>query len=370
MRESEKDTLQSILESLKGDVKSLENFIAGKPVAIAPPQVPARAGALPPRTAAPRTAAAPVVEGEVHAYFDEKEGAYGCNACSPPTGPYKAAELAVHLFQDHQLPLAQANIEDNSPQAHGHKWMMKKALEKLGDPAALEGYGRGQKAAAEPEEESAPAKGRKPLPAPKGKTGWFGKKEAAQEPEETIEPKVSLTHPYGCVETIKPKSSFVRPYPYKYGGRTETIEPRIRPQRQPDLVGYVVTLQDRETQAEVIEWNPASSQCLVRPLNGGRIFPIPKKNCLLIHTYKVDYISPQKAPAASAKASSGFPRWGKKAAGPEPESEEDISDQEMFERFGWTKNQIDWVKKFAAKKSMSLRQAAEEIAKEEPEEEA
>jgi len=351
MRESEKDTLQSILKSLKGDVKSLEDFIAGKPVAIAQPQVPSKGG-LPPRqlAAGPRKGAAPpVAEGEVHAFFDEKEGAYGCNVCDPATGPYKAAELAVHLFQDHGIPLAQANIQDDSPQAHGHKWMMKKALEKLGDPAALEGYGRGHKEAAEPDEESAPAKGTKPLPPPKGKTGWFSKKGAAKEPEETIKTKISLA----------------RPYPYKHGGRAETVMSKALSQ-QPDLVNYVVTLDDRETQAEIIEWDPANSQCLVRPLSGKRVFKIPKTRCLLIHTYKVRDISPHKAPAP-AKTSTGFPRWGKKAA--ELESEADISDQEMSERFGWSKNQIDWVKKFAAKKGMSLREAAEEIAKEEPDEE-
>jgi hypothetical protein len=158
MRENEKAALQQVVEILQGLLGG--QVPAAQPRAAAPAQARARAPIA-------------VKEGDVHLQWDEENNGYGCLVCGE--GVFKVGEAAEHAFTSHGIPLAALNATDLT---HGRKWMMKKYLEKHA-PEALEGYGRGVKAAEKPAKTvAAPAK-----PIKK----WTPFKKKAAEPEAEAE---------------------------------------------------------------------------------------------------------------------------------------------------------------------------------------
>jgi len=158
MRENEKAALQQVVEILQG-------LLGGELPAARPRAVPAQARARAPIA---------VKEGEVHLQWDEENNGYGCLVCGE--GVFKVGEAAEHVFTAHGIPLASLNATDLT---HGRKWMMKKYLEKHA-PEALEGYGRGVKAAAEKPAKTAAAPA-KPI------KKWSPFKKKAAEPEAEAE---------------------------------------------------------------------------------------------------------------------------------------------------------------------------------------
>lgn len=159
MRENEKAALQHVVEIL-------QSLLGGQ-------VPPAQQRAAAPAQARARAPIA-VREGDVHLQWDEENNGYGCLVCGE--GVFKVGEAAEHVFTAHGIPLAALNATDLT---HGRKWMMKKYLENHA-PDALEGYGRGVKAAAEKPAKTAAAPA-KPI------KKWSPFKKKAAEPEAEAE---------------------------------------------------------------------------------------------------------------------------------------------------------------------------------------
>jgi hypothetical protein len=127
MRENEKAALQEVVDVLNGLLQG--NVPAPTTVA-----APTRA-----KVYARPTASKRVVEATGEPNIEITDEGAGCLICQ--TGPYKLSDLAVHLWTEHGVPMAQ--VIGGEELTHGRKWQMSQALKKAGLDEALEGYGRG-----------------------------------------------------------------------------------------------------------------------------------------------------------------------------------------------------------------------------------
>ena len=321
MRENESLALQNVVKALKTIAKDLETIIGGNiPVKAAP--AAAAAIAKFPRKA--QAAAEPT--GEANIGYDETSGGFGCLVCD--TGPYKAGELAEHLWTEHGIPLSQVAGEGLT---HGRKWQMKQYLLKNA-PDALEGYGRGAKAEAPAEEaEEAP---------PVQKKSWAKK---------VAKPEVTCN---------RFSSSCLR-------GKTHNLS------RNPSLKGlvahwYPLGIENAPVVVEIACENKPSAQYVeVRRLDDGSIVSIPKKQLGQIFPYKVSEITPYKA-APTKSTTTGKKPWQKGGPAAAPSG----NTGKFAEKYGLNDKQLKYVSDYASQKSLTLEQAAKDLELEEPGQEA
>lgn len=144
MRESEKQALAEIGKRLTELGKDIKSLVGGKIPTVAAAEEEAEAPRW--KKSGKKPAKEAAVEGPLHAV--EVEEGYQCNikGCKNP-GPYKVSEIGLHLWDEHDIPMVEMNIENLT---HGRKWQIKKSLEKQGFKDALKGYGRGAKKPSKP----------------------------------------------------------------------------------------------------------------------------------------------------------------------------------------------------------------------------
>lgn len=267
MREAETAALTRVRDEI--------NAILGGKVPTAPvAAAPAKAVTARPAKAVAAPAGKPVLG------WDEENGGYGCFACGE--GVFSVGESAVHAFDAHGIKLVNlvALVDPPESLTHGRKWMMKKALEKAGKTAALEGYGRAAavKAAKPKPVAKAPAKVEAPTEAPKQRK-WYKDEQGKWK-------KVKPEAPEAPAAEAKPaKKWFKKPAEETasgHGGRHQV-------DRNPHYLGCKIVfrvdgkhpdgsekLSDLGKGEIVQEWDPKSSNFLIK--FAGQVISIPKKS--------------------------------------------------------------------------------------------
>lgn len=167
MRKSEEAALKAAVEQIQTGINAIVSIIGGT----VPAQAKVAAAPTKKTLAVPKVAAP---AGPVQACIGvDDEGNFGCLIDNE--GPFSIGDAAVHAYQAHGIKMVDIAVDPPEALTHGRKWMMKRALEKAGLTAALEGYGRGaaKPAKAKPAKAAAPAPAPAPAAAPAKKKKWF-----------------------------------------------------------------------------------------------------------------------------------------------------------------------------------------------------